>query len=190
MVNPKPQIAGGLETITPVLEKIEAGVIGVGIPVLLPSQRVRALRAGYFTPVADYIRSNLVGITTAELENFRLQLIAERRASNALAGAGFTRLTFAERFGVPALLALTVYLGVGLLNLLSYPTLALLATKLSLPVLAVCFVLVSRSRDGFRRYSFIRLLQKEISRRSGRLGDNGFGDTESPIPLTVCRTPN
>lgn len=190
MVNPKPQIAVGLEKITPVLEKIEAGVISVGVPVLLPTRRVLALRLGSFTPSADYIRSSLVGITTTDLENFRLQLLGERRASKALEATGFSRLTFAERFGVPVLLATSLLLGIMTISLLGYPTIASLATKLSLPIFAVCIVLISRGRDGFRRYSFIRLLQEEISRRSGRLGDGSFGNSESSIPLTVCRTPN
>jgi hypothetical protein len=185
MVNLKPQDLRGLESVTPVLEKIEAGAIGIGVPYLLPTPRVRALRSGSFSPVADYIRSSLVGITTADLENFRLQLISEKKASNALVLLGFARLTFLERFGLPIVIAATVLVGITLTSGIGYTNTAVIAAKLSLPVFAVCLILVSRARDGFRRYSFIRLIQHEISRRSGH-----FGDGSPAIPLTACRTPN
>ena len=168
--NSKPQISGGLEAIAPIIEQIEASVLSVGIPLLLPSQRTKQLRAGSFRPTDDYIRSSLVGITTAELENFRLQLISDRNPTIALNQLGFTPVNFLERFGLPTLIAASTLV----------VTVVTALTPLCLPVFGLALVLASRSRDGFRRYSFIRLTQQEISRRSG----TSQTETTGPIPIS------
>jgi hypothetical protein len=129
-----------------------------GIPLLLPTKRVRALASQGRAPLAELIRIDLVGVTTGVLE-----LYADDLADPApsLRKLHITEPTWAERFGVGAFLVFL--LTCATLFLFTPNSIHLAAGVFLLTATAVAVV----TSESHRRASFHRTVTEEIKRRRG-----------------------
>ena len=145
----------------------EAAAPGIGIPWVPPTPRTRALKNEFFEPLKDFVRSGLVGVSTATIEMYiedLENLPTTDEAANRLKIGGLsaferlslTVLLFATCFSIVFVSAVWVNTGIRLAISLG----ALVGTIVAAVSAYICC-------ESSRRSTFHWILFEEILRRRG-----------------------
>ncbi len=145
----------------------ETAAPGIGIPWVPPTPRTRALRAEYFEPLKDFIRSGLVGIQTSSIELYIEDLENLDRSEASTDRLKIGGLNVFERFALTAVLFATCF-SIVLVAAIWVDTGIELAVSLSLLVgIVVAAVSFYICCEASRRSTFQWALFEELLRRKG-----------------------
>jgi hypothetical protein len=174
---PRAQLQPHYATIGECLSVAEASSLQVGIPYLVPSAHLHALRLKRHGVLGDFVRSSLVTVPTWAICSYVDDLLLSDYSSPLSRDLGIFCPSTIERYG---LLLAAVLLGLACCVILvmsgESSWLAILQSVVLWSVLALATV--PFTHDAFRRWTFVRLLCSEINRRDGHQSG------ASALPLT------
>ncbi len=178
-----------LTTICDTLLALETVVLNVGIPIVPLSQRRAKLKQSYYSPQDDFIKCNLVTVSTAHLCDFLEILETSPSAEPEDVASLHLQLTPPSSFDyifLPLIVAVTTFSFV--LSLILSQTDPSLKSILSagfsaIGASATSIFTVSRK---YRYMTFRTIIENEISRREGNIGT--FNTRK--IPLTSLNMNN
>lgn len=155
------------EEIGAALLECEAASFRVGIPCLPPTDRVRNIRKSFDCNIEEHLRLNLVSVSTTALESYSDDLINESNEKNDELNLCIALESFVERQG-PAIAAFLCGVACFLLIVKFLPLPEVFSYLIALIVGFGSGVSASTAcSEQYRRYSFHKLLRREISRRHG-----------------------
>ncbi len=174
------------QTIGKTLSNLEASTIKVGIPWLPPTKNVRAHHVEFDSSVDEYIRSELVGVSTHALESYAEDLETKatkpRNSKKERFNLHLYQPTFIERYALTGSVFIFCFI-------LLFASLTVVTKSLSLAILvaplisvAIGSILRTLSSEPIRLYSFHQLLLKEILRRRGQDGPHSKIRIQTPEP--------
>lgn len=169
-----------LSVIAETLKALERNILWIGIPIL-PSSRVDSEpNIEFFYPIGDFIRATLVTVPTKDIISAR-DILASKAVDSREAEfflAKFRILSFLDYIYFPLLTCISIFT---LTATSIFPFNNNLRTLFSISMLtglggtlgSLLFYL-----ESFRFFSFIKILDSEILRRSGKIPNKNV----TPIP--------
>jgi hypothetical protein len=156
------------KTIGETLSICEAGSYLVGIPWLPPTSYVNKIAKQFYLPLADFVKINLVGVPTSQIERYCEDLEQSIQNNNhqntefyLYSPTTFEKLTF-------CLIFTGIFFSADLLIcLILFGTISTSLVYACITGLIVFGFCLAISREENRYKSFLSLLQKELMRRKG-----------------------
>ena len=145
----------------------ETAAPGIGIPWVPPTPRTRALKNEFYEPLKDFIRSGLVGVSTASIEMYieDLENLANtEECSNRLKIGGLSQI---ERLSLTILLFATCFSIVFVSAIWVNTGIRLAVSLAGLVGIIVAAVSAYICCESSRRSTFHWTLLEEILRRKG-----------------------
>ncbi|MBP9839019.1 MAG: hypothetical protein KBC84_09955 [Proteobacteria bacterium] len=145
----------------------EAFFFKVGIPWLPPTKKVREYKKKCYSPLDEFIKSNLVNISTNHLQSYAEDLQQLSLADENSTALRIDKVTFLERHALTIILFLSIIFFTFFSNeIQKEPSFVTFMLSLFVSVVAAAFSLYSSS-ENHRRANFHWIISKELLRRKG-----------------------
>ena len=156
-------------TVGETLMVLEAACMQVGIPWLAPLKRVRGLRKRFEAPMDDYLRYSLVTVSSKHLEMYRQDLLNARDSGTSCPALAIRDLGPIERYGFVLLIPLLLFAVCASGSLLYGARLHEAIISSVFAALGAGVGALSLCLETSRRTSFLRIIDRELSRRRGKM---------------------